>query len=243
MTRSELVGHVLVALPIAHVLGASLFLWSYCIGFGSNIIAHVTVSDLLSVSIRDMVLAYLGSLIIPAMISLHRITSPLPYAMDRAQNVRGEAERESAIKKVVSAKKMIALGSISILILGISLATYQIWIGNRLSIIAIQLTIFPALAVLIMTYANRRGFSPIMFELTIVVSVFSLTLLFNGLEKGQSDRLMKYSFAASHYTKCKDAALLRRISGDFIAAMPDDQRAIVAPDCTVKFTISPPNGK
>jgi lysylphosphatidylglycerol synthetase-like protein (DUF2156 family) len=240
MTRSELVGHVLVALPIAHVLGASLFLWSYCVGFGSNIIAHVTVSDLLSVSIRDMVLAYLASLIVPAMISLHRITSPLPYAIDRAQSIQGEAERALAIKNVVTTKRIITFSAIIFLLIGLALTSYQIWHGMRVSITALQLTLCPAIAVFVMTYAQRREWSPIMFEFSTVITIFTLTLFFTGLEKGQFDRVMKYSFAASNYTRCKDAALLRQISGDFIAALPGDRRAIVSPDCTVKFTIGPP---
>ena len=50
-----------VALPVAHLIVASVFLWGYSYGFDSRISAFVDISDIFRVSIADLAYLYLSA--------------------------------------------------------------------------------------------------------------------------------------------------------------------------------------
>jgi hypothetical protein len=238
MTPSERIGHALVALPIAHVLGASLFLWSYCIGFGSNLVAHATVSDLLSVSIGDMVLAYLLSFGLPVLMVSLRLSSKHPYASDFVNDIEDDAERAIAAKHTKFMRLLIIWIVIAAAAFTVGYNLYLAMQGERVNYIALQLSLLPASTVFLLLWSERASLSSFQFEALSVFLVFAGSLFFGGLTKGDADRWRTYKASTSEYTMCGDAALIRSVSSNFLAVLPGDQKAIVSPDCKVKYRIS-----
>jgi hypothetical protein len=241
MTNSERLGHILVAIPIAHVLGSAFYLWSYCLGFGANIVVYASASDLLSVSINDMVRVYATSLAIPVVITASRLASRYPYAVDMANALPVDQQADAHATNRTMRKSINWVAIVSFLILG-GLVLRDVIIGNQfpytLLLIALQI---PAV-VLWMGVCERRGFSNMTYEVGTIFGGFVLALFCVGASRGQSDRFIYYRSALTSHTTCGKAAVLRQISGKYLSILPNNSRALISEDCKVIFRVPAPKG-
>ncbi|WP_459663610.1 hypothetical protein [Novosphingobium sp. 11B] len=243
MTTNERIGHILVALPIAHVLGASLFLWSYCLGFGANLIAHAKVADLFSVSIGDMVRAYIFSLFVPIAFTSYRLTSRYPYAISRAAALTDPEERTRAENSNQRARTIILRMVYGMAALVSSMVIYQAAYGYRINLVALYIGVLPAILASVMLFSERAGLAAMQFEVISTVAVFCGSLFFQGITEGDSDRHRSYEYASKHYTMCNRAAIVRSFSENFLAVLPGDRKALISGDCKVKYRVSAPTAE
>lgn len=236
MTNNERLGHLLVAIPIAHVLGSAFFLWSYYTGFGSEIAIFSSASDILSVSINDMVFVYATALVIPALITLLRMTSSTPYAVDMVDALP-EERRGVARAFHRAARQAFNWGALAIFIIFSLLAfrTFQQTHNFPYTILHIALQI-PTI-ILWMTLCEKRGYQNWTFEIGAILGGFILSLFFIGGSQGQLDRINKYDAVKKNHAFCEKTVVLRQISNKFLAVLPSGERVLIAEDCKVVFRV------
>lgn len=242
MTTSERLGHSLVAIPVAHILGSAFFLWSYCLGFGANLVVYASASDLFSVSISDMVRVYAISLAIPVALTLIRMTSATPYAVDMA-NALPQDKQESA--HTFNRYMRSFLNWVSLVIFAIfALRTgYMIYDGKQFPYMTLWIALQIPATTAWMSFCEQRGYSGYIFEAGSLIGGFMVALFCIGANKGQSDRFILYNSAIKTHTTCDKTIVLRQISNKYLAILPGNSRALIAEDCKVLFRVPPPRGR
>jgi hypothetical protein len=241
MTNSERLGHILVAIPIAHVLGSAFYLWSYCLGFGAYIVVYASVSDLLSVSINDMVRVYAISLALPVIIIAARLASPYPYAVDMANALPVEQQASAHATNKSMRKAINWMAVITFVLMG-GLAIKDVMVGNQFPYTLLMVSLQIPGVVLWMGLCERRGFSNMTYEVGTIFGGFVLALFCVGASRGQSDRFISYRSALTSHTTCGKAAVLRQISGKYLSILPNNSRALISEDCKVIFRVPAAKG-
>jgi hypothetical protein len=227
MTNSERLGHFLIALPIAHVLGSSLFLWSYCAGFGSRIIAFTSVSDLFAVSIRHMVPVYALSIVVSAVLGAIRWTY-WKYPFERA--FTGQNSKDGTASNILR-RTFTALGwgvNFLVVVIPVFVIAHSVIYDERTNYFAFLVIFFLSFKYHISRYA---------FEMSTFIVGFILSVIFVGLRDGQTDRYITYATASGDSALCGKAVVLRGLADNFLAILPNGKRVVIASDCVVKFEI------
>jgi hypothetical protein len=242
MTTSERLGHTLVAIPVAHVLGSAFFLWSYCLGFGANLVIFASASDLLSVSISDMVRVYALALVLPAAVTLIRVTSANPYAVDMANALPVE-QQAGAHANNRKMRKALNWAAFAIFVVFTGRAAYSVISGEQFPYHLIWAALQVPAIVLWMTACESRGYSNWTFEAGTLLGGFIISLFCIGASKGQSDRFIPYKDAVISHTACSKFVILRQVSNKYLSIMPDGSRALISEDCKVVFRVPSPRGQ
>lgn len=237
--RSDHLGHILTALPIAHVLGASLFLWAYCISFGANLIAHVSVTDLLAVSIADMVSSYVFAVVVPP-ITLIVVRAILPEPatvygwLGHTPDPDNFEETEKRLSRWFVASAVLYFAPF----LALAIIDYARGFPFRYfwPVVALIPAVMPATLWLRKAlHLSHASYAAIVFALTFAVCLISF-----GVNRGQKDRFLTYSLNAKHYSICKNALIVRRFGNLYLAVLPDDQKALLDGDCKTRYTFPEP---
>lgn len=234
LTKSEQISHALVALPIAHVLGSALFLWSYCRGFGAGLVVHASISDIVSVSISDMVFAYFIALVLPLLGVVLRYSTGKPYwnsGLELSEPSSPEFTRASRSRYVV----LILIWTLIVSAVVAAVAVYLTTDEPSFAIIR-MCAVFGAI-ILLAKLSQAFELSNRTFETLAVISIFAVSLVLLGLEKGYGDRHAKYGKLNGHYTSCGDQLILRRFGDRYLVALPNDSKAISSSDCKIVFGI------
>lgn len=242
MTTSERLGHTLVAIPVAHILGSAFFLWSYCLGFGANLVVHASASDLFSVSVSDMVRVYALSLVLPLAVTLMRVTSATPYAVNMA-NALPQEQQPSAHSRNKKMRSGINWFAAAIFVICLVRAAHDIYSGNQFPYTILWVALQLPATVAWMTFSERRNYSGYTFEAGTLIGGFMISLFCIGATKGQSDRFILYKDAVGSHTSCARNVVLRQISGKYLAIQPDNARSLISEDCKVAFRVPPPRGR
>lgn len=242
MTSNERLSHTLVAIPIAHILGSAFYLYSYCLGFGANLVVYASASDLVSVSINDMVPVYVLSLIIPLLITVSRLSSPHPYAVDKVNALPVEQQAQGHANNRWF-RRMVMITAVGMFMLCLVLLAWELWNGDQFAYRLLWIGALLPGTILWMIFCEKRGFSNWTYETGAILSNFVIALFCIGAAHGQTDRFMPYKMAKASHTACSGAVVLRQLSGKFLAIMPDNSRALIADDCKVKFSVPAPSGR
>ncbi|WHO37260.1 hypothetical protein PMI04_011825 [Sphingobium sp. AP49] len=242
MTTSERLGHTLVAIPVAHILGSALFLWSYCLGFGANIVVYASASDLFSVSISDMVRVYVLSLLFPLVITLTRLTSATPYAVDMA-NALPLDQQAGAHATNRKMRKFLNWIAIAIFLIFGGRALYEYLSDEQFPYPTIWVAFQVPVLIAWMVLCEKREFGNWTFESGALLGGFVLSLFCIGATKGQSDRFLPYADALTTHTTCSKSVVLRQISSKYLAILPDGSRVLISEDCKVVFRVPKPRGR
>lgn len=241
MTTSERLGHILVAIPVAHILGSAFFLWSYCLGFGANLVVYASASDLFSVSISDMVRVYALALLLPLVVTLFRVTSATPYAVDMANALPADQQpaAHAANKTVRTILNWVAL---AILLVFGGRTFYQCLVGEQFPYTTLWAALQIPAVMQWMMFCEKRDYGTWTFESGAISLGFIIAIFCLGATKGQSDRFLLYRSASATHTLCSQSVVLRQISGKFLAILPNGSRALISESCKVIFKVPPPRG-
>lgn len=238
LTKSERIGHALVALPIAHVLGSALYLWSYCTGFGAGLIVHASISDIVSVSVTDMVRAYFLSLIMPALGVIGRYATGKPYWYSGTEHLpEGSAE----IVRANSMKKVVSYAIVSLVTFFVLLSIYVYIDRGYIDYGLLQFPIMIPSIVVLMKICERARVSAVTYEVLAILTIFVYSIILTGLGNGQRDRLMAYKRSLNEYTSCDTKTILRRFGERYLVILPNNSKALVSTECKVIFGV--PNSK
>lgn len=237
MTNSERLGHVLVALPIAHVLGSTLFMWSYCTGFGGHIVAFASATDLISVSLSDMVPVYVVSLLVPFLTVGFRLSGKYPYVINAVDSISDPDEKTKAANFHRNVRKVVfgVCWVVSFLVFG--KVIYDLYEGYRVNFMGIWVASFiPALFAL-MAFCESRQVSNVVYEASAVMLSFVSAIFFTAAAKGQDDRYRYFTESIEEYGRCGEFLIIRPISDNFIAVSKGDGKFIINNDCKPIFQI------
>lgn len=242
MTNSERLGHTLVAIPVAHILGSAFYLWSYCLSFGANLVVYASASDLLSVSINDMVRVYATSLVMPILLIAIRLTSRHPYAVDMA-NALPESQQAAAHATNRAMRKGLNWFALLVFFGSSAIILKDMWSGFQFPYTIFWVALQLPAVVMWMGLCESRGYSSWVYEAGSVLGGFIIALFCIGASRGQSDRFILYKSAVVSHTTCSRAAVLRQISGKYLAILPDNSRALISDECKVIFRVPAPRGR
>ncbi|WP_288413522.1 hypothetical protein [uncultured Sphingomonas sp.] len=234
LTKSERIGHALVALPIAHVLGSALYLWSYCTGFGAGLIVHASISDIVSVSVTDMVRAYFLSLIMPALGVIGRYATGKPYWYSGTEHLPEDSDE---ILRAHSLRK-IGLYAIASMVIGfVILSVYVYFERGYIDYGLLQLPVMIPSVVVLMKICERARVSAITYEVLAILTIFVFSIILTGLGNGQRDRMMTYKGSMNEYTSCGAKNILRRFGERYLVILPDSSKALASTECKVIFGV------
>lgn len=209
-------------IPIVHLLAACFFIYGYCSGFGSRIIAFVTISDVFIVSVRAVGQVYI-------LISL-----PILVAFSiRFAKQRDHGKMWSALITVLIMAGMIAF------VLSASLTPLS---GRRqaeivgLLLILVVIVVYFALVVYVTNFRKVGAFGA-QHVAGMILAIFVLSSCL-GYSKGVTDRARQYGAAHAHYFQCPDGrAIIRPIGSHYLSLDPGNQWGLVDGDCVLKFIL------
>jgi hypothetical protein len=227
---SNIFGAFWIALPIAHLLSASLFLWAYCTAFGARISIFISATDVFNASIRDMLPIYILGLLWPAWLNLKA------YIPRHVGNHRDPGEEFIPGAKW-SIVEWITLGAGVIgLVLSIPLfmkpPPYPFSFFIQIFIIFYLVLLFRAAS----TWKTTR----MMMDMAVMVGAFILVVLAYGFDKGHNDRYRIYSESILKYPSCKNVVLFRKFGEYYLGVVKDDRKVMVDKDCKVALIFPNP---
>jgi hypothetical protein len=241
MTNSERLSHTLVAIPIAHVLGSAFYLYSYCFGFGANLVVHASVSDLVSVSIKDMVPVYLITSLFPLMLAITRLSFEHPYAESKIESLPIH-QQPSMYRRLEIARSAIKYFAISLPFVTAILVLWEFFNNYQFSYMMLLFCLDISFSVFWLLICNKKSFGKWSHEVGMILIGFIVSLFCIGAANGQKDRFISYDKAKLSYTSCHSLIVIRQLSSRLLVVMPNNARGLTSDDCKLQFNITAPNG-
>ncbi|MFN3877534.1 MAG: hypothetical protein ACK4MH_04065 [Brevundimonas sp.] len=217
-------GTVLVAAPVAHFFLASVYLYSYCLGFGGNIASFVSAEDVFSTSIRFLAPIYL--LIAAASVPTFRqeigdwlsgTKKPRHYGPSRPIKVPLLFKITAwilAVAPVCSAFLSYSVGD--------PINVYEMLVGlGGLTMLGASLRI-----------RDDRAINAAFGFLFVTAIVFII-----GVNTGQQGRHVEYTSYKDSNPSCKSYAVLRKMSDHYLTIGSDGRHHMIDDECAVRFDI------
>lgn len=219
IVNHPLIPHLLVGLPLLHLLSLSAYLWAYTVGFEANIVSLITSDDIFRVTISDMVRAYIvvggGAIVL--------------YLMQRYLFYR------SVSIKAISAKDVIIR-------LGVHVVAWVAFVALVLTsdddprpgweIIFVAMTGAITLQNVVLPWTRNRNRA----ALLMTAFLFFLFSISEGLDAGHQERVMTYKDSRKKLA-CKEMRILRGFSEYYIAVRRDNSKVVIGKECGVQFVI------
>ena len=229
-----LLGPMLTAIPMVHVLAAAAYLSTYCMSFGGDIGRFVDISDLFAVAIHDLSFTYLFT---AAFLSAHVLIYDLAKRRSSAEKpTRPEATPANLflipeVREVFIAVTVVTLATVIHPAFGMTPdlgGPIGVWIHAALVAVILMAGLAPAMLTL-----GRGKFEWPPFGFAIGVLLVLASLL--GAHEGAQHRTARYDEAG--VARCGDHRILRGVGDYFIAVLPGHAKVLVDKDCVVRFTL------
>jgi hypothetical protein len=238
MLEKEKIGLALVAIPLIHVVVASLYLSGQCNGFGANLCAFVTPKDLFITSIQSLVPVYTGLLLIPLLLTMLRHTfMEHPYAADRVAATTDEELKRSRQRSLDRSKLLIVVIASSVALIGFGLFCYWLSLGIKPNYYIIYFTTAPLLMLVVARTLPTFGIYSIGSEICVAVVTLIYASFFFGLNSGQLARNMQFSEINQTNPHCGKNLAITTIGSLYIAIAPDNSLTLVDDKCAPTFAI------
>ena len=216
---------LIVALPILHILCASLFLSGYCMGFGAGISAFVSPTDLFSVSIGQLVPAYI----------LAGVSLLFSTAARSGETISAKSrERKRREIRVFTCAFLFTYAVFPLI--------YFAWeYFHRQYPLPIIMLAFPMMALLLGgVIINGIGrLSRFEFLAIMSVAVLMICLTMFGAQKGHSARYSKYADTVRQSASCNRYVIIRQFSDIYLAVAPNGSKLFIDKECKARFLIPP----
>lgn len=235
---------LLIAVPLTHLIITSVYLLCYCIGFGGNVGAFISVDDVFSTSLTQVAPIYVTGLLFPGLLILWRHSWKYPYEADRIAAMEDPVRQRQAalhLKVVQSALFVTALVSLAIALVRIGDAYLR---ATHIPVFTLSILTFTFGPIILGRYLGRGKITWRVYEVATLALMFSASALASGVDRGQSDRIRDYASLSEVRPMCGDYAVLRKISGQMLAAGPRNERVLLDEDCNqiVEFQNPAPRG-
>lgn len=220
------IGTVIVAIPVFHLLSASLYLWSYCTGFGGKLGGFTTSADLFTTSITNMVMVYASAILVPFLMNVNKYF-PGYQAPVLPSTVGG---REVNFRKVTT-YIFIGLG----LMFLVEQVILVVWLGREISYFLYLISANLLLAPILFKVAERLNLSRLGSDVTYFLPLFFLSAFFLGLDAGSIDRQRSYAQSRFEYGRCGKALVIRQIADNYLVIRPSGRKALADKDCKIRI--------
>lgn len=215
----------LIALPIAHLIFASTYLFAFCVGFGAHVSMFVTVSDIFTTSISDVAPIY-ATIVIGALI----------FFRDVVRAAAGRPKREMYgpphLKPFFSGWRKWAF--VVIYILSLMSAGVSYLIGVQIDVI---MTAVVLAMPLFLTSRNLHSPADTQREaLGFCLLMLSAAFVW-GAESGQKVRHSPRIYAASSNARCGDFTLVRKFGDLYLTSKSNGTHALIDGDCAQVFEV------
>lgn len=223
---SKHIGTVIVAIPVFHLLSASLYLWSYCTGFGGKLGGFTTSADLFTTSITNMVIVYASALLVPFFFNVHKYF-PGYQAPTLPSTIGG---REVNFRKVTN-YVFIGLG----LMFVIEELFIVFWLGREVRYFLFLMAANLLLAPMLFRLAELLNLSRLGGDVIYFLPMLFLSAFFLGLDAGSIDRQRGYAESRFEYGRCGKALVIRQIADNYLVIRPSGRKALVDKDCKIRI--------
>jgi hypothetical protein len=231
---------VLVLMPIIHIAIASIFIFSYCAGFGAHFSAFESPSDIFRISVGDLIGLYITILLGPAVITIVRVTSPTPYAQDIVNAIL-EPEAKGKAQNVLNRTRLwLFIGLILLTIIGMYSIYFQIEQNKAIIFLGLFAPAVAWTAIGTWWLGNRLKLTNLTLETIGLVIYIGLSAIHSGLNSGQSERHLSYNAKSDRYPYCGKNQIVRRVSDYYLVILPNGQKALADEKCDLKIAIPPP---
>lgn len=219
--------NALVALPVAHLILASAYLYGYCFGFGSTIATFVSPGDIFITSIRNIAPMYALMGIVGVFTGRREIGRWLTSEPPVPEHYGPPPMPPKMGGPVLATIRLI------ILALAISVIAGSYLTGQPID----MLLLFGVSASLLIVgdwmfkLKNNHTTNVVMMS---AFAIFGSTLF--GMNGGQQDRFRSFETQARRNAACGDYVILRKFSDLYLAIGKNSRhRMIDGKDCSVKF--------
>lgn len=225
---------ITLMLPAAHIFVSFIFITGYSLGFGSDIGSLFSISDIFSITLKDIYLVYLFGLVVPSLVLFDQLTG-----VEKNQDKPSPDQRPGFYQKFLISTVFINRLFIALFITIIMFVSFYFWIARSLNELLpyelLQVGIFALIPYLLIipgeTVAVRQQ------RRTLLILLFGLLLssFASGLSRGQEERFYPPSKFSKNLS-CGPNFVLRPVSERFLGILPDGTRVIMDDQCLVIFT-------
>ena len=234
---TALLPKAILSISLFHVSACVLYIIGYSFGFGHNLVAFFTPSDIFSIGLRDLTYVYLCSIAIPAAFKLHRLRQEKPYAADIVAAIEDDSDRRAAFSKLIKTRKTLTALSYILIVLSITYAAFSFYRGRPYRYVIATFPIYILMTVFSDNIKSALKIDYKVFEVVDLVIVLMCSSLAFGAYFGEMDRESTYEHISGNTFVCSDYAIIRGVSDKFIAVRKDDAKVIINEDCETMFGI------
>lgn len=225
------------SIPIIHLMICAVYLMGYHYSFGSDIVHFASVTDLFSVSLREIGPSYgsmflIASALLLTMKARFGVLTGSEYVATRPQEDQHRLQEKLTQFRVYWHLFLLGVGGGALISIGFTWYTKGLFPFSYLSVpIALIVGGF------LIWSGNRLQWSHWLHLSLMTVSYLVVVTLFRGLQAGQDDRYATFDERARYGISCSNFAILRPLSPYFLAVRRDDLKVVLDSDCKQRFAI------
>lgn len=227
------INNIIVILPVAHLLVASLYTWAWLAGFGANVAVLADPRDLFSVSISQLVTVYVVGLLFP---TAQMVLMWKYWDSGRAPQ---NGEESPASRKF---KRLLAFALVVLFTLSLCACfdlRYRGWAQGLAMMLTAQIG-----GVLVTKFvADHVEFGRATYQLaSILIGLLAAAMGF-GLSDGNLSRYQTYEGQKDRLARCGEVLVQRRFGENYVGVKPQDRHVVTDLECKVTMTIPPVSGE
>jgi len=220
-----------VVAPVMHLLVSAIFLTGYATGFGAGIGGLFGISDLFSLSLSDLALVYVGSLILPFVIVSSQLR-PDYVSLGTRLSSSADPSDHNRLRIIQKSYKWFVRFIFAFWLLNIVPFTFLAWkLDERIPYDVMSGVVAMSVSLGWMKYAQKL---PTTQRADLIISLI-LSLLAGafmvGLMRGQGERRYDISYFKHKKMECQGMVIIRPIGVRFLAVDDYSNRYIINDDC------------
>lgn len=228
---------LLVALPVAHLIITSIYLFAYCVGFGSGLAIFASPGDVFATSISNLIPIYIAALIFPVATTIHRHKVwKHATAEDQIAALPSEEQREEATVQLVRKRSLMKRAVWVVAVVALLASSLAYLLGDT---VEARLTTAPVMLVIAIWLWERKPFGLYgwRMDLMILAISFLLSAVSTGIDHGQADRHYRFESQRFSHASCDGYVVLRRFSELYLAVGSEDRKLLIDKDCKPKLLV------
>lgn len=236
------VGQIIVLAPFAHLVLTSLFLIGYYAAIRHDVFLFASISDLFSVSIKDVGPVYIGMFILPgAFILLSRLELGAWTDHEVALNQPEGDLRDMALARFRKSKKASLIYLNFMFVLYLCPLLYYSYMSGYVSYMAVFTLIAYVYLFVNMRIHRKLDIPSYWMHATAIGGLIPIFCYFAGLTSGQQDYHISYQVALHSKALCKRFAIIKPVGTNFLAVAQGNRLIIIKPDCEIMATLPKSN--
>lgn len=238
-------GTAVIALPVAHLCAAALWIWGWTSGFGSDVAMFADARDVFSLSVSDLMWVYLGGLVAPLVLigtETKREKSEVEIDLHEDANADALKQRLAALKARVKRlrRRLRTMGvlSIGVGVISVLWTLDQSLRGEPLGIV-LPFAIGIPVGLAVLSRLDIERFERTHVAIAAVVIGLAWNAMTTGVTSGQAARHATFEEAGRRSFHCEAGVVLRRLGDNFVVARSDNRKIVTDLECKPLMTAQP----